>query len=68
MRFIRVTLENAYTVCVEMFANFANDVTFANIYFANISHLRTSYTRVLLYFGVVSYNVSCSRRRHVEDD
>ena len=52
----------------EIFANFANDVTFANIYFANISHLRTSYTRVLLYFGVISYNVSCFRRRHVEDD
>ena len=48
----------------EIFANFANDVTFANIYFANISHLRTSYTRVLLYFGAVSYNVSCFRRRH----
>ena len=26
------------------FANFANDVTFANIYFANISHLCISYS------------------------
>ena len=42
-----------YTVCVEMFtiqnfANIANDVTLANIYFADISHRCTSLVHTVL--------------------